>query len=166
MVQHFMQDLVLFYDPKGVQFRAIDIIGNKTMTIKTLLLTAALALASTAHASAGGDKVAPVFQHQLPAIPGKTLTAVVVSYKPGGTSLPHTHAKSAFVWAYVLSGSIRSQVDEGPAKVYHAGESWYEDPGAHHKVSENASRTRPASLLAVFVADSDEKTLTTYDKDK
>ncbi|WP_413993772.1 cupin domain-containing protein [Labrys okinawensis] len=140
------------------------------MTLKTLLLAVSFALAGAGLASAsdtkGGDIVTPAFQHQLPNIPGKTLTAVVVSYKPGGTSPSHTHARSAFVWAYVLSGSIRSQVDDGPAKVYRAGESWYEDPGAHHKVSENASKTKPASLLAVFVADSDEKTLTTYDRDK
>lgn len=140
------------------------------MTFKTLLLAASLALAGTGFACAGDTKsddiVAPAFQHQRPNIPGKSLTAVVVSYKPGGTSPSHTHAQSAFVWAYVLSGSIRSQVDGGPAKIYHAGESWYEDPGAHHKVSENASTTRAASLLAVFVVDSDEKTLTTYDKDR
>ena len=140
------------------------------MAIKTFILAASLALASTGFAGAQeskhGDSVTPAFQHQLPNIPGETLSAAVVSYKPGGTSPSHTHAKSAFVWAYVLSGSIRSQVDDGPVTVYHAGESWYENPGAHHKVSENASKTKPASLLAVFVADSDDKTLTTFDKDK
>ena len=165
-----MQDMVLFHDPKAVHPCAIDITWIKTMTFKTLLLAATFALAGPGFAGAGdargGATVTPAFQHQIPNIPGKTLTAAVVSYKPGGASPSHTHAKSAFVWAYVLSGSIRSQVDDGPARVYHAGESWYEDPGAHHKVSENASKTKPASLLAVFVADSDDKTLTTYDKDK
>ena len=140
------------------------------MAIKTIILAATLALAGTGFAGAeegkGGDSVTLAFQHQIPNIPGKTLSAAVVSYKPGGTSPSHTHAKTAFVWAYVLSGSIRSQVDDGPVTVYHAGQSWFENPGAHHKVSENASKTRPASLLAVFVADSDEKNLTTYDKDK
>ncbi|CAM5775937.1 cupin [Labrys miyagiensis] len=142
------------------------------MSLKTRLQVASLALAAAVAASGAdahdtkGDAVAPAFQRPIPNTPGKSLTAVVVSYKPGGTSPPHTHAGSAFVWAYVLSGSIRSQVDDGPARIYHAGESWYEDPGAHHKVSGNASRTRPASLLAVFVADGDEKTLTIYDKDE
>ena len=44
-----------------------------------------------------------------------------------------------------------------------AGESWYENPGSHHRVSRNASATEPAKLLAVFVVDTDEKTLTTPD---
>jgi quercetin dioxygenase-like cupin family protein len=58
------------------------------------------------------------------------------------------------VFAYVLSGHIRSEVSTlGPAKVYNAGESFFEAPGSKHLISENASRDEPASLLAVFVAD-------------
>jgi quercetin dioxygenase-like cupin family protein len=63
----------------------------------------------------------------------------------------------------VLSGAIRSQVDDAPAKVYGVGESFYEMPGAHHRISENASDREPASLLAVFVVDSNDKPLTTPD---
>jgi quercetin dioxygenase-like cupin family protein len=70
---------------------------------------------------------------------------------------------SAFIYATVLSGAIRSQVNDGPATVYRAGESFSEIPGDHHAVSENASKTEPAKLLAVFVVDSDEKNLTTND---
>jgi quercetin dioxygenase-like cupin family protein len=68
------------------------------------------------------------------------------------------------VAAYVLSGAIRSQVDNGEVHVFHAGEHWTEKPGAHHTVSENASTTEPAKLLAIFVADNDDKQLVTYDK--
>jgi quercetin dioxygenase-like cupin family protein len=83
---------------------------------------------------------------------------VVVNYAPGGKSGAHHHAGSVF--AYVLSGAIRSQVStDGPAKVYKAGESFFEPPGSSHLVSENASQTEPASLIAVFVAD-DGATLT------
>jgi quercetin dioxygenase-like cupin family protein len=56
----------------------------------------------------------------------------------------------------VVSGAIRSHVDDEPAKVYRAGEGFFELPGAHHKVSENASDTEPARLLAVFVVDPSE----------
>lgn len=98
------------------------------------------------------DDVHPVFSGALPNVPGKTLTAVVVNYAPGGKSPAHHHAGSVF--AYVLSGAIRSQVTpQGESKVYHAGESFFEAPGSSHLVSENASETEPASLLAVFVAD-------------
>jgi quercetin dioxygenase-like cupin family protein len=92
------------------------------------------------------------------------MVAVVVSYPPGGKSLAHRHAASAFIYAYVLSGTIRSQVGDEPAKVYHAGEGFYEMPGSHHRISENASEKESASLLAVFVVDSKDDPLTTPDK--
>jgi quercetin dioxygenase-like cupin family protein len=47
--------------------------------------------------------------------------------------------------------------------VYQAGDSFHEDPGAHHRVSENASETEPASLLAVFIVDAEEQPLTVPD---
>jgi quercetin dioxygenase-like cupin family protein len=77
--------------------------------------------------------------------------------------MAHHHAASAFIYAYVLSGAIRSQVGNGPAKVYHQGEGFYEMPGSHHSISENASATEPASLLAIFVADSKDEPLTSPD---
>jgi quercetin dioxygenase-like cupin family protein len=109
------------------------------------------------------ETVTPQFSHALPNAPGKSLIAVTVDYPPGAKSGPHSHAKSAFIYGYVVSGAIRSQVDDEPAKVYRAGEAFYEMPGAHHKVSENASDSEPARLLAVFVVDTNETTLTTPD---
>jgi quercetin dioxygenase-like cupin family protein len=107
-------------------------------------------------AANAAETVKPVFATQLPNVPGDSLTAVVVTYQPGGKSAAHHHAGSVF--AYVLSGAIRSQVStDGPVKVYKAGESFFEPPGSSHLVSENASDTEPASLLAVFVAEDDAK---------
>ncbi|RUX54165.1 cupin domain-containing protein, partial [Mesorhizobium sp. M7A.F.Ca.US.014.04.1.1] len=85
-------------------------------------------------------------------------------YGPGGTSPAHTHPSSAFIYATVLEGAIRSQVNGGPVKTYRAGESFSEFPGDHHAVSENASKTERARLLAVFVVDTNETNLTTYAK--
>jgi quercetin dioxygenase-like cupin family protein len=87
------------------------------------------------------------------------MIAVEVTYAPNGASPPHTHAPSSFIFAYVLQGEIKSAVDGAPVRVYKPGESWFEAPGAHHTVSENASATKPARLLAVFVVDSDDKNL-------
>ncbi len=102
--------------------------------------------------ASGADHAHSVFSGQLPNAPGKTLTAVVVEYPPGGSSPPHCHAGSVF--AYVLSGQIRSENSAtGPVRVYHTGESFFEPPGSTHLVSANASDTEPASLLAVFVAE-------------
>jgi len=110
------------------------------------------------------EQVKPVFEHAIPNIQGKSLIAVVVSYPPGAKSASHHHAPSAFIYAHVLTGTIRSQVDDGPAKTYRVGEGFYELPGSHHRISENASATEPASLLAVFVVDSKDKPLTTPDQ--
>lgn len=109
------------------------------------------------------EQVKAVFEHSLPNVEGKKMVAVMVSYPPGGKSLAHRHAASAFIYAYVLSGAIRSQVGSDPAKVYHAGEGFYEMPGSHHVISENASEKEPASLLAIFVVDSTDDPLTTPD---
>ena len=109
------------------------------------------------------SKVTLVYEHVLPNVAGKSIKGVLVEYKPGGSSPAHTHPKSAFIYATVLSGAIRSQVNDGPVKVYRAGESFSEMPGDHHGVSANASETEPARLLAVFVVDTDEKNLTTND---
>ena len=109
------------------------------------------------------DPVRVAFEHEIPNVPGKSMVAVVVTYAPGAKSPSHHHAPSAFIYAHVLSGSIRSQVGDEPAKVYRVGEGFYEMPGAQHRVSENASDKEPASLLAVFIVDSKDKPLTTPD---
>jgi quercetin dioxygenase-like cupin family protein len=111
------------------------------------------------------SKVTLVYEHALPNVPGKSIKGVLVEYQPGGSSPAHTHPKSAFIYATVLEGAIRSKVNDGPETVYQAGESFSEMPGDHHGVSENASKTNPARLLAVFVVDTDEKNLTTPDRD-
>jgi hypothetical protein len=79
-------------------------------------------------------------------------------------SASHSHAKSAFIYAYVVSGQVESKVDDGRSRIYKAGESFYENPGSRHPISRNASKTEPARLLAVFIVDTDETELTTFDK--
>ncbi|OUL72896.1 cupin domain-containing protein [Paraburkholderia hospita] len=106
-------------------------------------------------------EVTLVYQHELPNVPGKSIKGVLVEYGPGGYSAGHTHAKSAFIYATVLEGAIRSQVNDGPVTVYKAGQNFSELPGDRHGVSANASKTKPAKLLAVFVVDTNETELTT-----
>jgi len=110
----------------------------------------------------GDAKVGPRMSQALPDIPGKELTAVMVNYAPGGKSAPHHHAGDVF--AFVVAGSIRSQNSAtGSARVYQAGEAFFEPAGSIHQVSENGSTTEPAKLLAVFVADAHAQ-LTTWEK--
>jgi quercetin dioxygenase-like cupin family protein len=109
------------------------------------------------------ETVSPLLQQDLPNVPGKTFTSVIVAFPPGGRATPHRHGQE-FVFAYVLEGSVRSQLDNESAGTYETGQSWSEPPGAHHIVTENVSATLPAKLLVVFISDkgdplkSDDKT--------
>ena len=131
--------------------------------LATLIAVAILAPAAHAEPNSGQNPVISTVFDQPTNVPGKSLETVTVSYPPGGKSAAHHHAKSAFIMAYVISGAIRSQIEGEPARIYHAGETWSEAPGAHHTVSENASTTEPAELLAVFLLDTGDGPLTTDD---
>ena len=136
--------------------------------IRLLAPILALGLAFVAGASAHdtetankSSKVTLVYEHELPNVPGKSIKGVLVEYGPGGFSAGHTHPDSSFIYATVLEGAIRSQVNDGPVTVYRAGESFSEYPGDRHAVSANDSETAPAKLLAVFVLDTADKELVT-----
>lgn len=109
-------------------------------------------------------KITQVYEHALPGMPGKSMKGVLVEYGPGGYSPSHRHAKSAIIYATVLEGSVRSQVNGGQVKTFRKGENWTEMPGDHHGVSANASDTVPAKVLAVFVVDDADAVLTIPDK--
>ncbi|HEY6631879.1 MAG TPA: cupin domain-containing protein [Rhizobiaceae bacterium] len=138
--------------------------------IRTILCSAVLALVATG-ALAGdpaartdkelGRNVTLVYDQPLPNVPGKSMRGVLVKYEPGGNSPAHLHPRSAFIYATVLEGAIRSKVNDEPEVTYRAGESWSEFPGDRHAVSANASATEPARLLAVFVVDTGETELVT-----
>ncbi len=86
------------------------------------------------------EEARPIFSEALPNAPGKRLSAVVVAYPPAGASLRHHHSGSVF--AFVLSGAVRSENSAtGPGRVYQAGEAFFEPPGSEHMISENASAT-------------------------
>lgn len=129
--------------------------------IRISIAAALAAVVFTANAASASEaaKVTQVYEHELPNVPGKSIRGVLVEYGPGGFSEGHTHPTSAFIYATVLEGAIRSQVNDGPVKVYHAGENFSEMPGDRHAVSANDSQTAPAKLLAVFIVDTAETQL-------
>lgn len=136
------------------------------MKIHVIIAAACAVLAFSTAGSAYADDskaqtVTKKFEAAIPNIPGKSLLAVEVDYAPGAASPPHTHAKSAFIYAYVISGAIESKVNNGETRIYRAGESWSERPGATHSISRNVSKSEPAKLLAVFVLDTNDGPLTT-----
>lgn len=126
-------------------------LGGLTVALLAGLAVAAVGAEAAEPAAAAGATVTPVRVEALANAPGQELTAVVVSYPPGGTTPIHHHAGSTF--AYILSGAIRSQVSgQKESRVYTAGESFFEPAGSTHLVSANASKTEPAKFLVVFIA--------------
>ena len=135
------------------------------MTRRSLMATAAacLALGHSSPKLRAASPVAPtrgadgtakrVFAHDLPnvAIEGWAVTAVEVSYPPGGMSAAHRHPGITIV--YVLEGAIRSKVDDEPEQTYTAGQMFLETPNQLHAVSRNASDTQPAKLLAILLSE-------------
>jgi quercetin dioxygenase-like cupin family protein len=109
------------------------------------------------------ETIHPLFQRALPNVPGKALIAAEVLFPPGAASPPHRHPPSAFLYAYVVSGAIISAVDDKRPRVYRAGDSWQEAPGAHHTVTRNPSKTEPTKLLVIFIVDPDEHQLVVPD---
>ena len=95
----------------------------------------------------------PVFTHDLPnlTLDDWAVTVSYVDYAPGRVGAVHHHA--GFVLAYVLEGAIITKVSgQGEEKTYNAGQMFYEQPGATHEISNNASQTQPARLLAMIFA--------------
>jgi len=140
------------------------------MTIKhigaALLLAAAMPLhGAMAHdvkySETVGVKITPVYDQKIPGMPNKSLKGVLVEYAPGGVNASHTHAKSALIYATVLDGAVLNQLNGGPVRTFTKGQNFSEMPGDRHDVSANASKTEPATLLAVFVVDTDDAPLTT-----
>lgn len=119
------------------------------------------AAGSGAQAGRPTTVIKPVSCEALPHVPGKSVTTAVVAFPPAGFTPQHRHPGS--VTAFVLKGTLRSQLAGGPIVTYTAGQSWFEPPGAIHVFAENASMTEPAELLAIFIADNDCGPLTIPD---
>jgi quercetin dioxygenase-like cupin family protein len=115
-------------------------------------LAASVANAQTPGAGAQTPRP-PVFKHDLPNITMDNWEVTVshVDYPPGRVGAPHKHA--GFVLAYVLEGNVVAKISgQGEEKTYGVGQMFYEQPGATHEVSRNASSTEPARLLAMIFA--------------
>ncbi|MHC8320599.1 cupin domain-containing protein [Pseudomonas sp. GB2N2] len=121
------------------------------------LAVLALTVSASAFAHDPSEKVTVLQDEALKNVPGKKAMMIEVDYKPGQSSIAHKHEGTAM--AYVISGSVISQVKGEKAKTYKAGEYWYEPAGSEHLVSKNGSATKPAKLLVFMVLSPDEKVL-------
>ena len=111
------------------------------------------AQAQVAPPAAPAAPLPPVFKHDLPDLTMNDweVTVSYVDYAPGRVGAAHRHP--GFVLAYVLEGAVIAKISgQGDEKTYTAGQMFYEQPGATHEVSKNASQTMPARLLAMIFA--------------
>lgn len=94
----------------------------------------------------------PVFKRDLPNITMEDweVTVSYVDYPPGRVGQTHHHA--GFVLAYVLQGAIVTKISGQEERTYRVGEMFFEPPGSTHEVSNNASASEPAKLLAMIFA--------------
>lgn len=105
----------------------------------------------SAASAASSSRVQQVLQHMLTGMGDHEVTLVVVNYAPGEGSKPHRHPGP--VVGYILEGTIVSQVEPGQPITYHQGQAFYEPPMHIHRISRNASKTRPAKLLAFNITE-------------
>jgi quercetin dioxygenase-like cupin family protein len=138
------------------RIRTSESVGRSRLTLIVCALLATVGVRAGIAADEG-PKVTVVFDHAIPNVPGKSMKGILVEYGPGVATGAHIHPKSAFTYATVLEGAVRTSVNDGPAMVYKAGQNFTEMPGDRHSVDENASKTEPAKLLAVMVVDTDTK---------
>ena len=127
-----------------------DAVGSLAF-FANLLMTGSLGRAQDRGAAATPRQ--PVFKHDLPNVTMDDweVTVSYVDYAPGRVGTPHRHP--GFVLAYVLEGAVVAKISgQGPEKTYTVGQMFYEQPGATHEVSKNASETQPAKLLALIFA--------------
>ena len=127
------------------------------MTISLRSLFSALAMiASTAVAGAQqmpATQVTPMMKQALADVSGREVLMITLDIPPGGGSAPHRHP-GHHVFGYVLEGSYRIKVGDGPEQVLNRGDTFYEAPGQLHAVSRNASDSVPAKVLVTIVAES------------
>ena len=94
-------------------------------------------------------KVTQLLSKDLTDLPGKEGLMITVEYPPGSTDAIHRHNAHAFI--YVLEGSIVMQLRGGKETVLTPGQTFFEGPDDVHIVGRNASRTKPAKFVVLFV---------------
>jgi quercetin dioxygenase-like cupin family protein len=126
-------------------------LGQHGYRSASFALMCAVATLGTAQPAAPSAKATPLLAKPLAGIDGKEAVMLTVEYPPGVASAPHRHNANTFV--YVLEGSVVMQVAGGPEMTLSVGDTFYESPADVHTVSRNASDSKPAKILVVFVKD-------------
>jgi quercetin dioxygenase-like cupin family protein len=134
-----------------------------SMVVGCVALVAGIALGySTALAQErpAFPKSESVLKQALDDIEGKEVRLDVVTFAPRAAAPPHKHPGHVFV--YVLEGEIVSQLNDGPAETFKAGDSFYEPTNGVHAVTRNPSGTEPAKILVMMIMNEGDPSLTLH----
>src|SRR5262245_53854102 len=88
-------------------------------------------------------------------------TVVEVTLEPGQEGVPHRHPGPVF--GYVLEGEYEHAINDEPAKVLKAGETFYEPTACLHRVSKNPGKVK-TRVLATVLHPRDAKQITVPEK--
>lgn len=116
---------------------------------RLLLIGAVVSIAGAGAAQTA--VVTPLLSRDLTGIAGKEGAMMTVEYPPGAADPIHRHG--AYVFVYVLEGSVVMQAKGAAPVTLRPGQTFYEGPDDVHLVGRNASSTEPAKFLAFFVKD-------------
>lgn len=111
-------------------------------TLALLLLTACSPLALAAEA----------FTSPLPELPPNREVAVVeIAVPPGGGTGSPVHRHDAYVYVYVIEGTLELQLEGGDVHRVEAGQIFTEAPDDVHVLTRNVSDTEPARFVAFMI---------------
>src|SRR5262245_9670373 len=134
--------------------------------IRTLLTLAvgigvgAVGMTATQHEHNGAKVTTLATRDIVEKLDGKEakVTFQEVTWEPGQADMPHRHTGPVF--GYVLEGEFETALDDQPAKVFKAGETFYEPTGSLHRVSKNPAAKGKTRVLAVILHPRDDKEVT------
>jgi quercetin dioxygenase-like cupin family protein len=136
-----------------------DAIMRRSALALSYGLTLAVTIGATAVAPAKAQQPTPptqvstLMKQVMTDLPGREVIVITLDIPPSGGSAPHRHP-GHHIFGYVLEGTYKIRLDQGPETLLTKGQTFYEAPGQLHAVSGNASHTEPAKVLAFIVAES------------
>ena len=117
------------------------------------MLSATAAVPALSQQPTPATRVSTLLKQAIAEFPGREIMVITLDIPPGAGSPPHRHP-GHHVFGYVLEGTYKIKLDQGPETVLAKGQTFYEAPGQLHAVSANASQTEPAKVLAFIVLES------------
>ena len=108
---------------------------------------------SRVQAAENGGGNTTLLTQPLPDLPGREVRMTLLERDPGVASAPHRHP-GHYTFGYVAEGTYEFGVNGQPPRILHAGDVFYEPPGALHSTSRNASPDGKLKIVVFMVADS------------